>query len=205
MQKRPPGWYNNINKKNRLDGFIGVMSLSTKAELKRDLILKAAIEFILENDFNDLTLEAVAKQAGISKGGLLYHFPNKEALLGGLSQHIFEELITSFKEKANQDPNEKGKWSRALVELSKWDLEHNSKLNIGVLSQSLLDHDTSKAIGTTYQYVQDKIEQDVINPVTATIIRLAIDGLYYSELLNVAPIEKELRDKVLNELLNMTK
>ncbi|WP_306425560.1 TetR/AcrR family transcriptional regulator [Priestia aryabhattai] len=46
--------------------------MSTKAQLKRDLILKAAIEFILENDFNDLTLEAVAKQAGISKGGLLY-------------------------------------------------------------------------------------------------------------------------------------
>ncbi|MEH7321147.1 TetR/AcrR family transcriptional regulator [Priestia megaterium] len=181
------------------------MNLSTKAELKRDLILKAAIEFILEKDFNDLTLEAVAKQAGISKGGLLYHFPNKEALLAGLTQHIFEEFITLFKEKANQDPFEKGKWSRALVELSKWDLEHNSKLNIGVLAQSLLDHDTSKAIDTNYQYVQDKIEEDVINPVTATIIRLAIDGLYYSELLNVAPIEKELREKVLNELLNMTK
>ncbi|WP_309225846.1 TetR/AcrR family transcriptional regulator [Priestia megaterium] len=181
------------------------MNLSTKAELKRDLILKAAIEFILENDFNNLTLEAVAKQAGISKGGLLYHFPNKEALLAGLTQHIFEEFITLFKEKAHQDPIEKGKWSRALVELSKWDLEHNSKLNIGVLSQSLLDQDTSKAIDTTYQYVQDKIEEDVINPVTATIIRLAIDGLYYSELLNVAPIEKELREKVLNELLNMTK
>ncbi|WP_306425561.1 hypothetical protein [Priestia aryabhattai] len=100
---------------------------------------------------------------------------------------------------------EKGKWSRALVELSRWDLEHNSKLNVGALAQSLLDYETSKEIDTNYQYVQKKIEEDMISPVTATIIRLAIDGLYYSELLNVAPIEKKLREKVLNELLNMTK
>ena len=31
-----------------------------------------------------LTLEAVAKEAGVSKGGLLYHFSNKEALIEGM-------------------------------------------------------------------------------------------------------------------------
>ncbi|MCX5496899.1 helix-turn-helix domain containing protein, partial [Kaistia dalseonensis] len=31
-----------------------------------------------------LSLEAVAERAGISKGGLLYHFPTKQALLSGL-------------------------------------------------------------------------------------------------------------------------
>ena len=55
--------------------------MESKANMKRNLILKFAKEFIIQNDFNDLTLDAVAKQAGISKGGLLYHYPNKEALL----------------------------------------------------------------------------------------------------------------------------
>lgn len=179
--------------------------MSTKAELKRNLILRATVEFILENGFNDLTLEAVAKHAGISKGGLLYHFANKEALLVGLTEHTFEEFIASFNEQANKERKEKGKWSRALIKLFKCDLEHKSELNIGVLAHSLLDSETAGTITENYQYVQYKMEKDGISPVTATIIRLAMDGFYYSELLNVAPMEKELRGKVLKELLNMTK
>jgi AcrR family transcriptional regulator len=31
-----------------------------------------------------LTLEAVADVAGVSKGGLLYHFPTKDALIDGM-------------------------------------------------------------------------------------------------------------------------
>ena len=32
------------------------------------------------------TLDAVAAKAGVSKGGLLYHFPNREALITGLAE-----------------------------------------------------------------------------------------------------------------------
>lgn len=179
--------------------------MSTKAEMKRALILKTATEFVLENDFNDLTLEAVAKQADISKGGLLYHFPNKEALLIGISQYIFEEFTVLFDKKANQDPIQEGKWARAFIKAAEWDLQHKNKLNAGVLASSLLSPEASKAVTEIYQYVQNKLEEDTISPTTATIIRLAIDGLYYSEMLNIAPVKEELRKEVFKELLNMTK
>lgn len=54
--------------------------MESKAHIKRHLILDTATKIVMENDYNALTLDAVAKQAGISKGGLLYHFPNKELL-----------------------------------------------------------------------------------------------------------------------------
>ena len=38
----------------------------------------------------NITLEKVAAVAGISKGGLLYHYPSKQALLGGLLEHLLE-------------------------------------------------------------------------------------------------------------------
>ncbi|QNG58623.1 TetR/AcrR family transcriptional regulator [Bacillus sp. PAMC26568] len=150
-------------------------------------------------------MDSVAKQAGISKGGLLYHFPNKEALLIGLAQYIFEEFTIAFDEHAKNDPIEKGKWCRALIQASKWDLEHSAELNIGIIAASMLNPDLSEGISKSYQHVQNKVEQDRINPVTATIIRLAIDGLYYSELFNIAPLDDKLREKVLQKLVNMTK
>ncbi|MGM9988207.1 MAG: TetR/AcrR family transcriptional regulator [Bacillaceae bacterium] len=179
--------------------------MESKAMIKRNLILKSAKEFVLQHGFNDLTLDAVAKHAGISKGGLLYHFPNKEALLVGLGNYIFEEFTTAFNEQAKQDPIEKGKWCRALIETTKEDLNHNAELNVGILATSMLNSDLSTSISEGYQYMQSKVEQDQIDPVTATIIRLAIDGLYYSELFNIARLNDDMREKVIHTLINMTK
>ncbi|MFJ7755122.1 TetR family transcriptional regulator [Peribacillus muralis] len=180
--------------------------MESKASLKRQHILKSATDFILQNDFNSLTLDSVAKQAGISKGGLLYHFPSKEALMIGLAQYIFEKFNMQFNVHANKEnPIEKGTWCRALIEVTKWDLEHNAELNIGLIAASMLNADVSESISQSYQYVQNKVEQDNIDPITATIIRLAIDGLYYSELFNLAPLDENLREKVLQQLIAMTK
>ncbi|MBK3495243.1 TetR family transcriptional regulator [Viridibacillus sp. YIM B01967] len=179
--------------------------MESKATIKRKHILKSAKDFILENDINSLTLDAVAKQAGISKGGLLYHFPNKEALLMGLTQYIFADFTSLFNEHAMIDPIEKGKWSRALIETTKEDLNHNAELNVGIIAASMLNPDLSKSMSQSYQYMQNQVEQDSIDPVTATIIRLAIDGLYYSELFNIAPLDEKLRENVIQKLINMTK
>jgi AcrR family transcriptional regulator len=37
-----------------------------------------------------MTLEAVAREADVSKGGLLYHFPSKEALISGMVRRLIE-------------------------------------------------------------------------------------------------------------------
>ncbi len=58
----------------------------------REKILDAAAELVSEIGSGRLTLEAVAERAGLSKGGLLYNFPNKEALLQGMIQRIVDEV-----------------------------------------------------------------------------------------------------------------
>ncbi|MCR2379329.1 TetR/AcrR family transcriptional regulator, partial [Salmonella enterica] len=52
--------------------------------ITRQKILEAASQIVQCKGVAKLTLEAVAKEAGISKGGLLYHFANKEALIEGM-------------------------------------------------------------------------------------------------------------------------
>lgn len=69
--------------------------------MKSDDLLDAAEALLCEQGSNALTLSAVAERAGVSKGGLLYHFPNKEALITGLVARLIEEfdaLIVSFSE-----------------------------------------------------------------------------------------------------------
>ena len=46
----------------------------------RNLLLAAALSILMEED-GVLTLVAVSRKAGVSKGGLIHHFPTKEALV----------------------------------------------------------------------------------------------------------------------------
>lgn len=54
----------------------------------KSLILEAALETIRMAGVPALTLDAVADQAGLSKGGLLYNFPSKDALIRGMVEFL---------------------------------------------------------------------------------------------------------------------
>ncbi|MDQ8041603.1 helix-turn-helix domain-containing protein [Cellulosimicrobium sp. XJ-DQ-B-000] len=56
----------------------------------RAKVLRAFASLLVEQGERAATLEAVAERAGVSKGGLLYHFGSKDALADGLTEHLRE-------------------------------------------------------------------------------------------------------------------
>src|SRR6476646_3591238 len=56
----------------------------------RDRLLDAVEQLLLERGAQQVTLEAVAAAAGVSKGGLLYHFKSKDALFAGMVRRLGE-------------------------------------------------------------------------------------------------------------------
>lgn len=57
---------------------------------QRDRILDAYTDLVVTSGPETVTLDAVAAAAGVSKGGLLYHFGSREALLDGLLERARE-------------------------------------------------------------------------------------------------------------------
>lgn len=66
---------------------------ASNSEDKKKSILNAAADIVKEEGVAKLTLEAVAKKAGLSKGGLLYHYSSKEALIKGMVQDLDLQLF----------------------------------------------------------------------------------------------------------------
>jgi len=64
----------------------------------RARILKAADELARESGPGHISLEAVAERAGISKGGLLYNFPSKAALLKAMVAEHLKDAEKEFGE-----------------------------------------------------------------------------------------------------------
>jgi len=50
----------------------------------REKVLDAFQRLLIEHGERETTLDAVARAAGVSKGGLIYHFGSREALIDGL-------------------------------------------------------------------------------------------------------------------------
>jgi len=70
----------------------------------RAAALDAADALLAEEGIAAFTLEAVADRAGISKGGLLYHFPTKEALVAGLMRRCLAEEPDPIVSEADGTP-----------------------------------------------------------------------------------------------------
>ncbi|HEM1902195.1 TPA: TetR/AcrR family transcriptional regulator, partial [Listeria monocytogenes] len=54
-----------------------------------------------------------------------------------------------------------------------------------------------------YDILHTKLITDGIDPVKITITRLSIDGLWFSEIFGMAPLNEELKTQVFDELINM--
>ncbi|QYU66205.1 TetR/AcrR family transcriptional regulator [Leptolyngbya sp. 15MV] len=81
--------------------------MSKSISITPDQLLDAAERVILERGLEALTLDAVATAAGVSKGGLLHHFPAKERLIRALVERIVDgwwSMVRSAIESADPGP-----------------------------------------------------------------------------------------------------
>jgi len=158
-----------------------------------------------------LTLDAVAREAGITKGGILYHFGTKEALVAAMIDRLgadFERDL-EWRIQGGTGAEELGAFARAYAGATFEPGEPQPDDHLGVAgallaavagSPELLD-----PLRERYAAWQRRVERDGIDPAAATVVRLAADGLVMAEMLGLAPPDPALRARVLETLRSMTR
>lgn len=163
-------------------------------------ILEAAAKVVAEQGIFNLTFEAVAKEAGLSKGGLLYHFPSKEVLVAEMVKHLANNYRFKIDDSATADAVDKGKWTRAYVDVTFNNTYHNPDMHAGLLAAKAINPDLMEPMQEVYKEWQEAVDHDEIDPTLATIIRLAADGMWLADLFDINPISDEKKKKVYNTL-----
>jgi AcrR family transcriptional regulator len=144
-----------------------------------------------------LTLDAVAAEAGVSKGGLLYHFATKEALVDALVDDWLERWEADIEAEAAG----RG-WTRAYaraVGAGAASAEERAT-DIALLVAAVGRPESLDAARRRYAEWQKRVAADASDPVDATIVRLAADGLWIADLLGLGPPKGRLRRSVLARL-----
>ena len=168
---------------------------------KRIALLEAAISIITEKGSDYLTLDAVAERAHVSKGGLLYHFKNKDALIQGLVEYANDKYHQNILYHYNKDEVETGRWTRAFINATKENRDENSSVTSSMLAAQGINPQLLEPLQESYQEWQQNIKNDGIESIDATIIRLAIDGLWLSEVFGLDALDESTRNQVMARLL----
>jgi AcrR family transcriptional regulator len=173
---------------------------------KREAVLRAASRVVAEEGVSGMTLEAVAREAGVSKGGLLYHFPSKEALIGGMIGRLIEGFEDALGRELRREEGGGGggRWSRAYARASFTEDRWYLHVSAGLLAAVAEDPALLDPLRKGYEDGQRWAERDGIDPAIATLVRLAADGLFFAEMLGFAPPKGALRARVLEALLLLT-
>jgi AcrR family transcriptional regulator len=186
------------------EALIGGMQLTARKQTSsREVLLDAACRLVQSQGAAQLTLDAVAASAGMSKGGLLYHFPTKEALIQGMLDHLLAKCSEQIGREMARQADTPGKWVRAYVRTTFAESQEERDLSAGLVAAVATNPSLLEPLRAQYRKWQEQVESDGIDPALATVIRLAADGLWFAELFDLAPPAADLRERIFRTLLQL--
>jgi AcrR family transcriptional regulator len=175
---------------------------TSKARATRDRLLDAAERVVVEHGALSLTLEAVAAEAGVSKGGLLYHFPSKDQLAAALVGREVA-LVDAALERAAADGTP-GSFTRAYLRLTMGDGTAGESgadpLSTALLGAAALDPALLDPLREAYARWQARLEEDGLPVGDATLVRLAVDGWWTGLVLGLPSLSPACLDEVRSRL-----
>lgn len=77
-------------------------------------ILDATIHLLAERGWAATSTTEVARLAGVSRGALLHHYPNRAELVGAAIEELYARLVREFEERLAELPDDAARADRAL-------------------------------------------------------------------------------------------
>ncbi len=154
----------------------------------------------MEKGTEAFTLDAVAREAVISKGGLLYHFPSKNLLIQGMIENMISAVDATLAEELEKSG---GDFLTAYIRASFRTKAASEKLSYALFAAIANDPSLIEPVRERFFRMQRMISATAATEEVATLIRLALDGLWFSDLMQFAPPSAALRQKIQIALLTI--
>lgn len=143
-------------------------------------LIQSAITILLSEGIQGFTLQSVADHAKVSKGGLLHHFPNKQALISGVYQAIIERFEAKINEFIQQDTIDHGRFTRAYLNTVLLDTETGVNSKLSALYIALINDEKLSLAWNQWLTQQQSKHSKTDSAQSLVMIRLAADGLWFN-------------------------
>ena len=147
----------------------------------RQQILDAAAKLAKECGPGALTIEGVARVAGMSKGGVRYHFPSKESLLFQLVRFAIRNQWDTMRSCWKSDTNPKGRWHRAWIRstfraLRDYECQHEMETP-ALVATVMSDPHLQTTLHRCSRHLKRCLAYDGIDPLWSVLLQNSVLGL----------------------------
>lgn len=173
-------------------------------EIVRRALLDCAAHISQEQGLPAVTLQAVADAAQVTKGGLLHHFPSKQALVQAVFHDLLEQLDTQIDRLLEEDPETHGRFTRAYIRAFAH-AESEGASNWNALPLSSLTDPEMKAMWSRWYTSRLERHAATDTGLELGIARYAADGLWLAGLLEYSGVGATGQDALIEQLISMTR
>lgn len=112
-------------------------------DIRKSQILEAALRTFSQVGTYNVTLDDIAKEAGMSKGGIAYYYSSKDGLVKEVFKVFFERIFLRSKETMDQytDPMDKLLSFSWLYDSNDPDVNHGYQLLFDFMSMAVRDEE----------------------------------------------------------------
>jgi AcrR family transcriptional regulator len=170
----------------------------------RGTLIEAALTVVEERGITALTLDAVAEEAGVTKRGLLYHFPTKHALMTGIHEHLAARSEQELIAATGKEPE-----AASLVERTRGyvraALKAPSNVEMRLIMEAANEPDWTAPWERVYRRwfpEQGTAVEDLDEPsMRCLVARMAADGSWGYESTAPAPLSQHARERLTEAIL----
>lgn len=164
-------------------------------EQVRILLIESARRLALKEGLAAVGIDAVANEAGVTKGGLFHHFPSKQALVDAVFQHMLDEFEAKLASLMADDPEPHGRFTRAYLATA----FDGAEAQWGPLWMSSV---TDPHLRETWgRWFRGQVDLHGERGLALEAVRFAADGVWLGQLVGVSPADRE---ALRRHLTNMT-
>jgi len=169
-----------------------------------DLILDAAERVVSRDGARKLTIDAVVRESGFSKGGVLYNFPSKLELVKGMVARMVASYTVRHEAALRQAEAEGGSPLRLMLETVVCkEPKVDRSVSMGLLAAIAEHPELIDPIRESMARIRDDIIAHAGDPELANIVLLAADGLHFSHILGLDMLSETERGAIEARLLTL--
>lgn len=166
----------------------------------QEAILDAVEAVIAKSGAAHMSLDSVAQKAGVSKGGLMYHFPTKQSLVKALVGRLVEEFQIVVQERMKKADSQSD-FLEVVLDCVLSSDEYRLRIGKAMLTACLSNSELLKPFERIRQNVEREMKNAGVTGGKASFILCAIDGIILRELIQPTPLTVQEKALLKRELL----
>lgn len=168
----------------------------------RTEILDAAVRVVDAAQGIDITYESVAREAGLSKAGLMYHFPTKDALMIAVIEHVVDRWQHDL-QTVLAIPFEDSTLTERVEAFVRFAGEGSvTQGEFVVFAEAVRRPDLA---APWLSYLRTWFDFDEADTSSLLLVWLAANGLWISEATGILELTDRQRERLLRRLLGFVK